>query len=54
VLIGTDASEVGRAVHDACSTGSARVLAFVGPPDDPSLTEMLAELATDPLETAGS
>jgi hypothetical protein len=51
LVIGTDAAAVGRAVRDESAQSGGRVLAFVGAPDHPALTEMLTELAAEPEET---
>jgi hypothetical protein len=53
-VIGPDAASVGRAVREESNGPAARVLAFVGAPDHPALTEMLAELGAQPSETPGS
>ncbi len=53
-VIGTDAAAVGRAVRDESAGSGGRVLAFVGAPDHPALTEMLSELASESQETHGS
>ncbi len=53
-LIGPDAASVGRAVREESSGAAGRVLAFVGAPDHPALTEMLAELGAASSETPGS
>jgi hypothetical protein len=53
-VIGTDAAAVGRAVRDESAGSGGQVLAFVGSPDHPALTEMLSELAADTAETPRS
>jgi len=53
-LIGTDAAAVGRAVRRESAGSGGRVLAFVGSPDHPALTEMLTELAAESPGTPGS
>jgi len=53
-VIGTDAAAVGRAVREESAGAAGRVLAFVGAPDHPALTEMLTELAAEAPETPRS
>jgi hypothetical protein len=53
-VIGPDAASVGRAVREESSGSAVRVLAFVGAPDHPALSEMLAELGPEPSETPRS
>ncbi len=53
LVIGPDAASVGRAVREETATSGSRVLAFVGASDHPALTEMLAELGAEPVETHG-
>jgi hypothetical protein len=53
-VIGTDAAAVGRAVRDESVGSGGRVLAFVGSPDHPALSEMLTELAAETPQTPGS
>ena len=53
-VIGTDAAAVGRAVRDESAGSGSRVLAFVGAPGHPALTEMLSELASEAQGTHGS
>jgi hypothetical protein len=53
-VIGADAASVGRAVREESAGAAGRVLAFVGAPDHPALSEMLAELGAEPSETTGS
>jgi hypothetical protein len=50
-VIGTDAAAVGRAVRDESAGPGGQILAFVGAPDHPALTEMLTELASESPET---
>ena len=52
-VIGTDAAAVGHAVRDESAATARRVLAFVGAPDHPALTEMLNELAADAVTHGG-
>lgn len=53
-VIGRDAASVGRAVREESAGSAGRVLGFVGAPDHPALTEMLAELAAEASETPRS
>jgi hypothetical protein len=49
-VIGTDAATVGRAVRAESAGSGGQVLAFVGSPDHPALTEMLSELVSHTAE----
>jgi hypothetical protein len=49
-VIGTDAATVGRAVREESTISGGQVLAFVGSPDHPALTEMLSELVSHTAE----
>ena len=51
VVIGTDAETVGRVVREESSGSGRQVLAFVGSPHHPALSEMLAELVSEAPET---